>query len=396
MRSGPGPCPRVRGGVRLGLRRGAGPLALGQPAPGVLGLLLLVCLEGVAAEQVHGGGQSAQPVGRGHLLLARRLHAAQADCTPMGAQPGGPAGRDDGPGGGVGEVRGPAVGALGHGQHPGELEAGGGGVVVAVGGHEPAPRPRLGGDPVDPGGHGVHVLAGVHEAIGGGELGGVRGLTLLRDGDGGAGGEVGQDLQHERSAALGEVGQDLPRGLPRVHRTVEAAEDGPGVQALLEPEDVRADGAHPVHQGPLHGGGAAVGGQAGEVQVEPAVRRDLQGVRGHERPVGHDDGHVRGEGAHLVEDGGPGLTAQAVGLEDGHPGRLGGAGHRGRGEHPLAAHGRVGAGEHADDLVLGAQQRVQHGHRGLGGAGVEHAQRTGGVGSGRGIGRGVRVRIGHD
>ncbi|KFC51822.1 hypothetical protein GY12_18190 [Micrococcus luteus] len=112
----------------------------------------------------------------------------------------------------------------------------------------------------------------------------MRGFAALGRGRRGAVRQAVEHVDHERAAALGEVGEHGPGGLVGRDGAGEPGEDGSGVQALFELEHVGGDLGLPGHHSALDGGGAAVGRQRGEVQVEPAVARDLQGLGGHDAP----------------------------------------------------------------------------------------------------------------
>ena len=327
--------------------------------------------ERLPGQQRGPGGGAARPVGGRHQLPARRLDAGEPDGPAGRAQPGGLRGHQDLPGNRGVEGGGPAVVAGADRGDAVELETGRGGAVVRG---QPAPGAGLGGDAVDPGGHLGGRAGGVHQAVCGRELRRVGGFAALGRRRRGAGRQAVEHVDHERTAALGEVGEHGPGGLVGRDGAGEPGEDGAGVQALFELEHVGGDLGLPGHHGALDGGGAAVGRQRGEVQVEPAVAGGLQGLGGHERPVGDDDGHVCLERPDRLEGIGALGSAESVGLEHGQAGLLGHDRDRRRGQHPPAPDRGVRPGEHADDLVGRVEQGAQHGHGGLGRAGVEHAQ----------------------
>ena len=100
----------------------------------------------------------------------------------------------------------------------------------------------------------------------------------------------------------------------------------------------------------LHRGGAAPGRQQREVQVDPPVRRDVEGGAGDDRSVGDDRAAV---GRQLGQRRQELRVARAPGLEHLDPHLLGQLGDRRGGELPAPPGGRVGAGDDSDDLVVG-------------------------------------------
>jgi hypothetical protein len=77
----------------------------------------------------------------------------------------------------------------------------------------------------------------------------------------------------------------------------EHAEHRPGVQPLLEPEGAGAGDLVAVQQRVLHRGRAAPGRQQREVQVHPAVHRQVEQGWRHQRAVRDHRDAVRGERA---------------------------------------------------------------------------------------------------
>ena len=107
------------------------------------------------------------------------------------------------------------------------------------------------------------------------------------------------------------------------------------------------------------------------MQVDPAVAQGFQRGQGQQRTVGN---HGGGVGVQLC-DGCGGLVVPAVCLHDWQAELLGTLGDRGGGEHALAAHGGVLAGEHADHAhLIGVRQVVERGHGNVGGAGINNVE----------------------
>ncbi len=152
------------------------------------------------------------------------------------------------------------------------------------------------------------------------------------------------------------------------------AVDRAGVQALLDQEGGRAGDLVAGHHRVLDGRGAAPGGEQREVQVDPAVLRDLQGAGAQQGAVGDDRAAV---GRELGEPGDEVGVARLRRLEDLDPGLLGALGDGAGDELATAAGGGVGAGDHRDDLVpVGGEQGVQGGNGDLGGAGEHEAHQV--------------------
>ena len=114
-------------------------------------------------------------------------------------------------------------------------------------------------------------------------------------------------------------------------------------------------------------------GKQREVQVDPAVGRHVEKILRNQVAVGDHRDRVRGQ---LGQAGADGVTVLGAGLE------------RRRGEYlrcraprerahragcRAAATAGVGAGEHRDDLMVGAQQPLQGDDRGFRGAGEDQA-----------------------
>ena len=127
------------------------------------------------------------------------------------------------------------------------------------------------------------------------------------------------------------------------------AERRAGVELLDDPE---RRGAGDLVAGPdrvLHRGGAAPRGQAGEVQVDPAVRRDVERRLRQQRAVGDDRAAVGRQVAQLLP-GTPGRGGGS-GLSTGTPSSSARWADRAGDQLAAAARRRVGAGDDADQLV---------------------------------------------
>ena len=282
--------------------------------------------------------QAAGPVGRRHLLLAERLDQPEPERTRAGADRDGVLADEEltGRQRTVGRRDGAELDPLALVRRPGSRR-GGAGPDPAVHRHR-----RLG--PVD-----VRVLDGDL----GGEADAVLGLLAgleradLETVEGGheqAGTALGQPLQQRAGGVAGAH----PLGHQPVRR--------PGVQLADDPEGRRAGHLVAGPQGVLDGGGAAPGGQHGEVQVHPAVGRDVErGLR--------EQGAVRDHRAAVRCQRSQRLlelrVARVVGLEDGDAELRGALGDRRRREPASAAGRRVRSGHHADELVRRRRDRLE-------------------------------------
>ncbi len=148
------------------------------------------------------------------------------------------------------------------------------------------------------------------------------------------------------------------------------AVDRTGVQALLQQERRRPGHVVAVPDRVLHGGGAPPGGQQREVQVDPAVPGDVQRDTGYEGAVRHDRAAVGRERRESREEAVVPWSRRPQHLDAGVERSLR---HRGRDKSPTPAGGCVGAGEHRDDVVAGAQQRVERGQCGRRRAGEDES-----------------------
>ena len=165
----------------------------------------------------------------------------------------------------------------------------------------------------------------------------------------------GQRLCEQHGPAVGQPLQQRPGGVVRANAFGQRPEDRAGVQAFFQQE---GDGAGDVvagHNGPLYGGSAAPGGKEGEMQVDPAMRGNIQGGARNQSAIGHDGGHVRLGCGDLRRHG----VVNAGGVDD-VDAQLGGAGGNGRRrQHPFAPNRRVRTGQDRNDVKAGLDQGVQ-------------------------------------
>ena len=134
------------------------------------------------------------------------------------------------------------------------------------------------------------------------------------------------------------------------------------VQLLDEQERAGAGHVVAVQDGVLDRCGATPGRQDGEVQVDPAVRRDVQRGLRQQGPV---RGHRAAVRADLVQ---PGEELRVTGPGRGEhlePRLRGALGDRAGLDLAAAAGRGVGPGHHRGDLVPGRQQRVKRRYRRL-------------------------------
>ena len=120
------------------------------------------------------------------------------------------------------------------------------------------------------------------------------------------------------------------------------AEHRPGVHAGLEPEGAGPGDVVTGPDGRLHRAAPRQAGQQGEVQVDPAVRRDRQDRRRQQRAVGDDGGRLGREIGEL-RPGTP-RSSRSAGVSTAMPGLAREFGDRGRGHarpRPRRAGGRV-------------------------------------------------------
>ena len=120
----------------------------------------------------------------------------------------------------------------------------------------------------------------------------------------------------------------------------------------------------------LHGGRAAPGGQHREVQVDPAVGRDVQQRRRDQGAVGDDRRRVDRE---LREPRLEVLVARALRSEDLEAGLQGARLDLARRRGSAAPRAGVRAREDRDHLVAGVEERLERRHRGRGSSGEEQS-----------------------
>ena len=141
-----------------------------------------------------------------------------------------------------------------------------------------------------------------------------------------------------------------------------------GVELLDDPE--RGRPAHLVAgpDGVLHRGGTTPGGQHREVQVHPAVHRDVQRRLREQGAVGD---HRAAVGTELAQRRLEVGVARVPRLEHGYAELLGAHADRG-GHQPAATAGRgVGTGDHAHQLVPAGRDRLERRDGDVGGAGED-------------------------
>ena len=186
-----------------------------------------------------------------------------------------------------------------------------------------------------------------------------------------AGFETLKGAFEQRAAAGGQAHKHATGGVVGGHGGGFLFEGGAGIQAFLEQEGGGEDFLLAGHEGALHGGGAAPGGQLGEVQVHPAVAQGFQRGQRQQGAVGDHGGCVSVQFC----DGCGGFVVPAVCLHNGQAELFGTLRHRGGGEHALATHGGVLAGEHADHAhLIGVREVVERGHGNVGGACVNDVE----------------------
>src|SRR5690606_37905613 len=182
----------------------------------------------------------------------------------------------------------------------------------------------------------------------GGELGGdgdaVGGLGLGLQGAVLEGVEGGDE---ELGARDGEALQEVAGGVGGADGLGGGAEHGSGVHALVEEEGGGPGDLVACDEGALDGGGAARGGQAGEVEVDPAVTGHGEDLGAQDVAVGDDGCRVDVEVVQACQEL---LAAGGVG-EDGDACVLRAGADGARGELAPAAGRRGGAGQHGHDLV---------------------------------------------
>ena len=91
-----------------------------------------------------------------------------------------------------------------------------------------------------------------------------------------AGFEAFEGAFKQCAAAGGQAHQHGACGVVGGHEGGFLFEGGAGIQAFLEQEGGGEDFLLAGHEGALHGGGTAPGGQLREVQVDPAVAQGFQ------------------------------------------------------------------------------------------------------------------------
>lgn len=125
-------------------------------------------------------------------------------------------------------------------------------------------------------------------------------------------------------------------------------EDVSGVEAFVHVHDGDAGFGVALADGSLDGGGAAVAGEDGGMDVETAQAGGVENSAGEDLTVGDDDGDIGLEGAEVVD-----CVADFEGLQDGDAVFEGEGFGGGRGENHFAADGFVGLGDDCNDSVLG-------------------------------------------
>jgi hypothetical protein len=174
-------------------------------------------------------------------------------------------------------------------------------------------------------------------------------------------------------AREGEAREQVAAGVGLPHLLRDDAVDRTGVQALFDEEGAGARQLVARQQRVLHGGRAAPCGQQGEVQVDPAVGRHVQGDARQQRPIGDDGTAVRPDLAEPVQEL---LVPGPRRLEDLDPLVLRPLRDRAGHQPPSASGTGVGPCENRRHLVpLRGDQCVESGDGDLGGPGEDEPHR---------------------
>ncbi|MDB6067140.1 MAG: hypothetical protein JWR26_3348 [Pedosphaera sp.] len=181
-----------------------------------------------------------------------------------------------------------------------------------------------------------------------------------------AGDEVGNGLDEEVGTQGGEA---IVQGLGIVLGVDGgglAGEDVAGIEAGIHFHDGDAGLGLVVEDGPLDGGGAAIFGEDGGVDVEGTEAGQIQNGFGEDLAIRGNGDEV---GLELAEFLNEGFVAGAFGLEDGQAGFEGDFFYGRRLQFQVAAFGAVGLGDDGEDGEVGlAQQCFQAGAGERGGA----------------------------
>jgi len=171
----------------------------------------------------------------------------------------------------------------------------------------------------------------------------------------------------------GQPLKQAARGVGGPHRLGHHAEHRAGVQFLDDPEGGGAGDVVPVQNRVVHGRGAAPGGQHREMQVHPAMPRDVKSLLREQRPVGGHRAAVRRDFAQPVEKH---EIVRANWFENFQTRLAAQRRNRGRLDPPAASGRRVRPGNDRLDRMPRGEDRAQRGSRDLRGAGEDQAHRS--------------------
>jgi hypothetical protein len=118
----------------------------------------------------------------------------------------------------------------------------------------------------------------------------------------GAGRDAVEGGDQEPGAAVRQPGEQVARGVPWADRLGERAEHRAGVQPGLDEEGRGAGDLVAGHDRVLHGSRPAPGRQHREVQVDPAVLRQVERGLRDQRAVRDDRRAVDGEVGQVLEE----------------------------------------------------------------------------------------------
>jgi hypothetical protein len=219
-------------------------------------------------------------------------------------------------------------------------------------------------------GDGLAVERPVDATVGAGEFADVSGAgVVLRGARGGAGGEEFEGGLQGAGGEGGEAVVQAAAGVERGDGGGDGEQDVAGIEPFIHVHDGDAGFGIAVTDGGLDGGGAAVPGKEGGVDVEAAEAGGIEHGAGEELAVGDDDGDIGLEGAEVVHG-----VADFHWLQDGDAGGQGHDFSGGRGEGEFASGGFVGLGDDGDDLMLGGvEQPAEGGQADVAGADEEDA-----------------------
>ena len=181
-----------------------------------------------------------------------------------------------------------------------------------------------------------------------------------------------EDLDQQVRTGFGQSSEQIAGSVRRPDRLGHNAEHRAGVHARLQLEDRSSGDIVAAHDGALDGRRTPPCRQQREVQVYPAVGRDVQHGLRDQSAVGDDRAAIRLQFPQCLHE----LGVAGLGRRQDRDPTFGSRPTHRAGSEPAPASGHsIRAGDHRDHLMAGGKHRLQTDHGDLGRAREDHPHR---------------------